>query len=82
MVVDHDLLFMDYISDRLMIFYGNPGSSGKATKPLEMREGMNRFLGEVGITFRRDPETGRPRVNKPGSIKDREQKARGEYYYA
>lgn len=82
LVVDHDLLFMDYISDRLMIFYGNPGSSGKATKPLEMREGMNRFLGEVGITFRRDPETGRPRVNKPGSIKDREQKARGEYYYA
>ncbi len=82
LVVDHDLLFMDYISDRLMIFYGNPGRSGKATKPLEMREGMNRFLGEVGITFRRDPETGRPRVNKPGSIKDREQKARGEYYYA
>ena len=42
---------------------------------------MNAFLGEVGITFRRDKETRRPRVNKPGSFLDREQKELGEYYY-
>ncbi len=80
-VVDHDILFVDYISDRLMVFYGKPGKKGKATKPLSMKEGMNRFLKDIGITFRRDPETGRPRANKPGSTKDREQKAKGEYYY-
>jgi ATP-binding cassette subfamily E protein 1 len=34
------------------------------------------------ITFRRDPETGRPRANKSGSQKDMVQKKRGEYYYA
>lgn len=80
-VVDHDLLFIDYISDRLMIFGGEPGVSGHATKPLGMKEGMNAFLKSVGITFRRDPVTGRPRANKPGSRKDKEQKAKNEYYY-
>ncbi len=80
-VVDHDLLFIDYISDRLMIFDGEPGVSGYATEPLGMKEGMNAFLKSVGITFRRDPVSGRPRANKPGSRKDKEQKAKGEYYY-
>jgi ATP-binding cassette subfamily E protein 1 len=80
-VVDHDLLFIDYISDRLMVFEGEPGIRGKATAPLEMKEGMNTFLKSVDITFRRDPTTGRPRANKPGSQKDKEQKAKGEYYY-
>ena len=46
-----------------------------------MREGMNLFLKDLGITFRRDQETGRPRANKEGSVKDREQKKSGEYYY-
>ncbi|CAD7781593.1 MAG: hypothetical protein KBONHNOK_01661 [Candidatus Methanoperedenaceae archaeon GB50] len=42
---------------------------------------MNRFLQNLGITFRRDPETKRPRVNKPDSKLDREQRKSGEYYY-
>jgi ATP-binding cassette subfamily E protein 1 len=46
-----------------------------------MREGMNRFLSSLDITFRRDEETHRPRVNKPESNLDREQKRIGEYYY-
>jgi ATP-binding cassette, sub-family E, member 1 len=32
------------------------------------------------VTFRRD-RSGRPRINKPESYLDREQKANGEYYY-
>lgn len=80
-VVDHDLLFIDYISDRLIVFDGNPGVEGRASKPQGMKEGMNSFLQGVGITFRRDPHTGRPRANKPDSRKDKEQKAKGEYYY-
>ena len=46
-----------------------------------MKEGMNSFLRDVGITFRRDPATKRPRVNKEGSKLDREQKRSGQYYY-
>ncbi len=81
-VVDHDILFADYISDRLMVFSGIPGQSGAAKAPMEMEAGMNRFLKEVEVTFRRDLESGRPRANKPESRKDREQKASGAYYYS
>ncbi|ADG12919.1 ABC transporter related protein [Methanocaldococcus infernus ME] len=80
-VVDHDILFQDYISDRFIVFSGEPGIYGKGSEPLNKREGANRFLKEMQITFRRDPETGRPRANKEGSQKDREQKEKGEYYY-
>ncbi len=81
-VVDHDILFIDYVSDRLIVFTGTPGKEGYAHAPADMRTGMNMFLRELGVTFRRDPHTGRPRANKPGSQKDREQRKRGEYYYA
>jgi ATP-binding cassette subfamily E protein 1 len=81
-VVDHDILTLDMISDRLLVFTGRPGREGHARGPLGMRDGMNLFLREVGVTFRRDPQTGRPRANKPGSVLDREQRARGEYFYA
>ena len=80
-VVEHDVLLLDYFSDRLIIFEGEPGVRGHASRPLSLREGMNRFLRYLGITFRRDPETYRPRINKIGSRLDVEQKAKGEYYY-
>lgn len=82
MIVDHDILFMDYVSDRLMVFTGRPGFEGFSEGPTDLRKGMNKFLKEVMITFRRDPETGRPRANKAGSQKDESQKKSGEYYYA
>ncbi len=80
-VVDHDVYFIDLVSDALMVFEGEPGVWGRASGPFPMREGMNRFLRGMGITFRRDPSTGRPRVNKPGSRMDEVQRKRGEYYY-
>ncbi|TLZ65684.1 MAG: hypothetical protein E6K16_02530, partial [Methanobacteriota archaeon] len=58
------------------------GRRGHGEGPYPMREGMNRFLKLVEITFRRDPDTNRPRINKLGSRLDREQKSSGEYYYA
>jgi len=64
-----------------MVFSGVPSESGKTEGPLEMREGMNRFLKGVDITFRRDQDSGRPRINKKDSRLDREQKSKGEYYY-
>jgi len=49
---------------------------------LKLEHGMNVFLEEMGVTFRRDQETKRPRVNKEGSKLDKEQKSKGRYYYA
>jgi ATP-binding cassette subfamily E protein 1 len=80
-IIDHDLQVVDIISDRLMVLTGTPGVRGEATPPLAKEEGMNIFLKEVGLTYRRDVNSGRPRVNKPGSKLDREQKERGVHYY-
>ncbi len=80
MVIDHDMYTIDMISERLLVFDGVPGKEGTARGPFEMKDGMNMFLSNLGITFRRD-KTGRPRINNPGSYLDREQKAAGEYYY-
>jgi ATP-binding cassette subfamily E protein 1 len=68
------------ISERILVFEGEPGRTGTAVGPFDMRAGMNRFLKVLDITFRRD-QSGRPRINKPESFLDREQKAGGEYYY-
>lgn len=81
LVIDHDIYMIDLLSDRLLVFDGEPGVSGAVHGPFEMRDGMNRFLSNLDITFRRDEETRRPRVNKPESNLDREQKRIGEYYY-
>ncbi|OYT66382.1 ribosome biogenesis/translation initiation ATPase RLI [Candidatus Bathyarchaeota archaeon ex4484_205] len=82
LVVEHDVIAIDFLSDRLIVFEGEPGSEGHANSPRGMRDGMNLFLKALDITFRRDPDTKRPRINKPGSKLDRLQKERGEYYYA
>ena len=80
MVIDHDIYLIDMISERILVCEGEPGVSGTAAGPFGMREGMNRFLSELDVTFRRD-QSGRPRINKPDSFLDREQKASGEFYY-
>ena len=81
LVIDHDIYFIDIVSDSLLVFEGEGGKHGTAVGPLPLREGMNRFLESVGITFRRDHDSKRPRINKEGSQKDRNQKASGDYYY-
>jgi ATP-binding cassette subfamily E protein 1 len=81
LIVDHDLLFIDYLSHGLLVFAGEPAIKGEVSGPYRMEQGMNSFLCDLAITFRRDEETGRPRVNKQGSQKDREQKASGKLYY-
>jgi ATP-binding cassette subfamily E protein 1 len=80
-IVEHSILMADYLSDSLVVFGGIPGRSGIASSVRTLRNGMNTFLKEMGVTFRRDPQTGRPRVNKDGSKLDQQQKASGEYYY-
>jgi len=80
-VVEHDVVTQDFIADRLMVFNGISGEKGFAYPPTTLRQGMNTFLKEMNITFRRDSTTFRPRVNKEGSQMDKFQKDIGEYYY-
>jgi ATP-binding cassette subfamily E protein 1 len=80
-VVEHDVVTQDFIADQLMVFNGEQGVNGFAHPPTSLRSGMNTFLKEMGITFRRDSVTARPRVNKEGSQMDLFQKSIGEYYY-
>ncbi|NON62182.1 ATP-binding cassette domain-containing protein, partial [Acidianus sp. RZ1] len=79
-LIDHDLAIHDYISDRIMVFTGKPGIEGIGNAPTTLKRGMNEFLKVVGITFRRDSDSGRPRVNKLDSFLDRIQKQKNEYY--
>jgi len=79
-VVDHDLMLLNYMADRAIVFKGESGVHGFCTKPKELQDAMNEFLKELGITFRRDPDSGRPRANKLNSQKDREQKEKGIYF--
>ena len=80
-VVEHDVVTQDFIADRLMVFSGEPGVNGAANPPTSLRKGMNVFLKEMDVTFRRDSVTRRPRVNKEDSKMDTFQKQIGEYYY-
>uniref|UniRef100_A0A3B4WDH9 ATP-binding cassette, sub-family E (OABP), member 1 n=1 Tax=Seriola lalandi dorsalis TaxID=1841481 RepID=A0A3B4WDH9_SERLL len=50
-------------------------------RPQSLLAGMNRFLSLLEITFRRDPNNFRPRINKHNSIKDTEQKKSGNYFF-
>ena len=82
LVVDHDLLFLDYVSDKLLVFSGKPAISGNVSGPFAMEEGMNSLLSHLQISLRRDEFSHRPRINKQGSYKDREQKSTGHLYYS
>ena len=80
-IIDHDLQLMDLVSDSMVIFEGTSGLEGHATEPLSKSVAMNKFLKSLGITFRRDEKSLRPRVNKGTSRLDKQQKDSGNYYY-
>lgn len=78
-VVDHDLLLISYLADSIINFSGISGKEGKAEKMKGFEEGISDLLKSLEITLRKDRESGRPRINKKGSVLDREQKEKGEY---
>ncbi len=80
-IVDHDIQFIDFLADSMLVFEGIPAKEGHVYGPVSKREGMNKVLKNLDITYRRDKLTGRPRINKPGSQLDQEQRSKGEYYY-
>lgn len=81
LIIDHDLLFIDYVSDKLLVFGGVVAQRGLVQGPFGLQEGMNVFLSDLNLTFRRDDQTHRPRANKLGSQMDQLQKTEGKLYY-
>jgi len=81
-VVDHDVQFTEYIADSMLVFEGVPSVNGEVYGPCTKREGMNRVLKMLDITYRKDKDTNRPRINKGDSQLDKEQRSKGEYYYS
>ncbi len=79
-VIDHDIHLIDIISDSVIVFKGIPSREGYASGVLRKHEGMNLFLKDMAVTFRRDEESNRARINKVDSRLDREQKEKGIYY--
>jgi len=79
-VVEHDVMMLNFTSDRIMVFDGKPGELGRARKIGSLQNGMNDFLRKMDITFRQDPRTLRPRVNKKDSQLDKRQKSAGQYF--
>ena len=80
--MEHDFLMSTYLADQVIVFSGSPGINAIAHSPCAVVEGMNMFLKQLDVTFRRDSKSYRPRINKKNSIKDMEQKKAGRYFYA
>ncbi|GAB4814557.1 hypothetical protein N2152v2_001603 [Parachlorella kessleri] len=80
-IVEHDFIMAAYLADRVIVYEGEPAREATASTPQSLLTGMNLFLKNLNITFRRDPTNYRPRINKKDSTKDREQKLAGTYYY-
>ncbi|KAH9386846.1 ATP-binding cassette, sub-family E, member 1 [Nematocida major] len=80
-VVEHDMIMATYVADRMMVFEGQPGVKCTVSAPGGVVDGMNKFLKSLDVTFRRDAENFRPRINMPNSAKDREQRESGNYFF-
>ena len=80
-IVEHDFIMATYLADRVIVFEGEPGIKASANSPQSLLTGMNKFLNMLNITFRRDPNNYRPRINKLNSLKDVEQKRSGNFFF-
>ncbi|KAJ1972256.1 Fe-S cluster-binding ribosome biosynthesis protein [Dimargaris verticillata] len=80
-IVEHDFIMGTYLADRVVVFGGTPSVNAIANTPQSLLSGMNKFLASLEITFRRDPTNFRPRINKMDSMKDKEQKSTGNYFF-
>jgi len=89
-VVEHDIMmavaFAMEVNSQIIVFEPTVSTDDKtkrcatASKPMSFNDGINKFLKNLGITFRSEPQHNRPRINKPGSQKDTIQKQLNKYY--
>ena len=80
-VVEHDFIMATYLASNVIVYEGTPSINCTANPATSLLTGMNKFLKGLDITFRRDAENFRPRINKLNSVKDKEQKAAGSYFF-
>lgn len=80
-IVEHDFIMATYLADRVIVFDGQPAVDARANSPESLLTGCNKFLKNLDVTFRRDPNSYRPRINKFHSQLDQEQKLSGNYFF-
>ncbi|CAR25226.1 Translation initiation factor RLI1 [Lachancea thermotolerans] len=80
-LVEHDFIMATYLADKVIVFEGTPSKNAYARTPESLLTGCNRFLKNLNVTFRRDPNSFRPRINKLDSQMDKEQKLSGNYFF-
>jgi len=78
-VVDHDLLLISYLADSIVLFSGKSGVEGHSSEIYNFEKGISELLKQLDITLRKDKESGRPRINKKGSVLDRQQREDDEW---
>lgn len=78
-IVEHDFIMATYLADRVIVFDGQPSVDARANAPEGLLAGCNKFLKNLDVTFRRDPNSFRPRINKYNSQLDQEQKLNGNF---
>ena len=78
-IVEHDFIMATYLADRVIVFDGQPSIKARANTPEGLLSGCNKFLRSLDVTFRRDPNSYRPRINKLNSQLDQEQKLNGNF---
>merc|ERR1712056_45187 len=59
-IVEHDFIMATYLADRVVVYEGTPSVDCVARTPQTLVSGMNLFLSNLNITFRRDPTNYRP----------------------
>ena len=93
-IVEHDMMMAvslaQEINGQIIVMeseFDKQGGLGTrkciASSPMQFNQGINKFLKTMDITFRTDSKYSkhsRPRINKLGGSKDRDQKARNVYY--
>ena len=80
-IVEHDFIMATYLADRVIVFDGQPSVNARANPPDTLLKGCNAFLKNLDVTFRRDPNSFRPRINKYQSQLDQEQKLSGNFFF-
>ncbi len=78
-VIDHDFEFLLNTVDRLIVFGGTPSVKGRVEGIFSKDEGVARLLAQFDLSYRSDPASKRLKLNKRGSVKDRELKERGTF---
>lgn len=78
-VVDHDLEFLYNTVDRLIVMDGESGKRGVVKGIFDKEAGVRMLMEEFDLSYRKDPETKRLKLNKQGSKKDVKLKGEGKF---